>query len=507
MADEKAIALETSTTTQVLDQLVGHLVYDETEKFTQLLKQVSDLSNSNPNSKTKSGLFGINKNKNNNDTTTLNLKNVLTQNIVNSNSKCERRLLSYAIENGDIIAVKTLIDVYKDDIKPPSNNFNTPLATAVHYKEKIVGKRGKQAYFELLTFLLSKGCTIRFDKEEDRVLRKLLAYEDIIMSLLYQYKDKDETGDEKSNINIDDELINLFVDAHSNKAYKFSYDWKKWNKLYCKICHCIRSGNLHLFKCLLKLENAFGMKKLNWNENSPVEDAKILIKREYKYVKAETLFEYMVLYMRADNWKSETAIEFWDHLMNDIYNVKNNSKNLKRIEKDIFNVRTNSSQTVGHLVLENASQCPKLVDRIMELGLNPNDEEYQCYVIRYVAPSAEAMKIVMNENGKYKYTFDLVCFVLAVPFFFFSFLFLFLFFFFVFGLGDDILLFSAPNEKTTMEITDSSFQKIRLTSAIGFHPKKQHFFLDLSCFSFFFFFFLFSFFFFLFSFRFCVWAG
>ena len=80
------------------------------------------------------------------------------------------------------------------------------------------------------------------------------------------------------------------------------------------------------------------------------------------------------------------------------------------MKKEILSSRLSFGTITGaHLILENAGHCPELVDRIMSIGFDPNGAEYRCYIIKYVAPCVEAMKLVLNENGKYKHTFDLVC--------------------------------------------------------------------------------------------------
>ena len=407
-SDEKKVQhdsdfdVENASNKDVMQALRRHLMHDDTDKFNHLLKRVCDLIDS----QTTTGLFGKTKSKNKSKTNyhePLNLKKIFRESVPVASEKSDplifKRLVACAIYIGNIDAATTLITVHNDDVnfvekKNEVMKENSLLAIAVHRKPKIVAKHGKKKFLQFLTMLLEKGCKLAFNFETKSTISSHLLKEDILLPLMYQTKLQNKNGVEQyEEMNID--LAKFFIDAHSNKRYKFSYDWKKWDKigLNYKAYNCITSGNLEMFKFLLNVENAFGMKKLSWN----------------KSVRNDTKNLFQCLLRQIGRYDLEldrdSIIEFWDILSNKILGDK------KEMINDIFDTRTILDQTTAHRILQRASKWPPLVDRLMKLGFDPNDEEYRCYIIRYVAPCVEAMKMVMNENGQYKHAFDLVCLV------------------------------------------------------------------------------------------------
>ena len=399
--DIDTIELDKQSNSDVVNYLSKYVEKGETETFKKFLKKVSDFIDSQSQTTKSSSIFSKNKKK-----VTLNLETIFSIN-------CDKhyggytysRLLSLATCYGNIEIIKTLINDYNDNINSPAHV--SLLTIAINFKPVIISDHNKQKYIELVTFLLENGCKLTYEES-------WLRDENLIKTLLYQtnfkeksrdrdyYYDDDDDGnsgftEQYEEINID--LIKLFIDADRSDKYEFNYDWKKFDKNHCMAFHCIASCNLEIFKYLLNVENAFGMKKLTWNKKAPGH-------RDYGYVGEEckTLFQYCISTMVHDKREAKIGVQFWDLLMNNIFEGKKSAK------KEIFSSRTREgSQTAAHLILKNSFQCTQLIDRIMGLGFNPNDAEYRCYIIRYVAPCVEAMKIVMNENGKYKNTFDLVC--------------------------------------------------------------------------------------------------
>ena len=397
IANIDTLDLEKQTNYDVAQYLRNYIQKDETENFKKLLQKVKDFIYSE--SQTKSSIFSKIKNKN-----TLNLKSILTMNLDTQNRKyyvmAYSRLLAFATVYGNLEIVKTLINDYNDDVDPKGHQ--SLLAIAVYFKPTIVSKCGKQEYINLLTFLLEKGSKLRYDIES-------FLEENILLSILYQTNSqekilngsKNNSGNSKQYEEMNMDLIKFFIDADSNDKYQFKYDWKKFDKRHCMALNCVASGSLEIFKYLLNAENVFGMKKLSWNKK--ISQTVELNTKSFGR-KCKTLFQYCVSIMTHDKRDGKIAVEFWDLLLNDIFEGK------KSVKKEIVGDRIRFGDiTAAHLILENASHSPELVDRLMSIGFDPNGAEYRCYIIKYVAPCVEAMKMVLNENGKYKHTFDLVC--------------------------------------------------------------------------------------------------
>ena len=394
-ANVDSLDLEKQTNYDVAQHLRKYIEKVETENFKKLLKKVKDFIDSK--SQTKSSILNVIKNKN-----ALNLKSILTMNLDTKNRDyylmAYSRLLAFAITYGNLEIVKTLINDYGDDINPKGHQ--SLLAIAVSFKPRILSICSKQEYINLLTFLLEKGSKLRNDVDS-------VFNENILISILYQtnFKEKIRQANNTSRhleqhdeINMD--LIKFFIDADSNDKYQFKYDWKKFDKRHCMALHCVASNNLEIFKYLLNAKNVFGMKRLSWNTNVP---PTIELGERSCGKKCRTLFQYCVSIMGHDKRDRKIAVEFWDILFNDIFEGK------KSVKKEILSGRTYDGLTTAHLILQNASHCPELVDRLMSLGFDPNGAEYRGFIIKHVTPCVEAMKIVLNENGKYKNTFDLVC--------------------------------------------------------------------------------------------------
>ena len=159
---------ENSTNKQVAKQLGEYLYHDETEKFKKLLEEVGDFIRSSQ----KTGLFSKNKNKNK-----LNYLTIFTEDIDvdsiqyvgRSDAHHYTRLVSYAVECGNIEIVKELLNNYSNynkvnmldqpstDGSPSGRRCNSLLTIAIVYKARIIDKIDKQLFMELLTFLVSKG--------------------------------------------------------------------------------------------------------------------------------------------------------------------------------------------------------------------------------------------------------------------------------------------------------------------------------------------------------------